>query len=519
MKVAAATKVFLLCTSCGLLVLLLVWESGQIRHSHITVFPFHLYHAQQEPYKSSPCHPQRLHLAQRTNVGDNDSVAMTLSFMIDYEKCKYVQIVVAYGSGWDERFVDATMPQQFNYSSHKSQGIFQSDWIYHVELEDLKAGSISYWYQVTVQQKLSVDQSQPKAGPGEEPAMSHTNQNKGVLGRTKRYVFRTPPLPGSPTRFAMVGDLGQTDNSARTMHHIWRGTFPSLTNSVPISHILIAGDLSYADSDPLRWNSWLDLMEPLFRTTPLHVAAGNHEIECSSNGDLFLAYENYFYNPNRIGPADIQPYKGRFLRIHCSAPSVFQAHYNFGNAFYSYDHGLAHVMVLSSYSDATVGSVQYQWLEQDLKAYDRLRTPWLLVSFHAPLYTTFWCHVNEKEAILMKEAMEPLFSLYGVNFVVSGHDHGYMRTHPMYNGQVDKTGKAPVYLTLGAGGNREGHCGGYQHNDAEEWIAVRTLVDYGYGNLFLPNATHASFTWVRDATEDGGIHDHVWFTNPHVAMP
>ena len=99
---------------------------------------------------------------------------------------------------------------------------------------------------------------------------------------------------------------------------------------------------------------------------------------------------------------------------------------------------------------------------------------------------------------------------------MSGHDHGYMRTHSLAaDGSIDESNQSPVYLTLGAAGNREQHAPGFRHGQQEDWVAVRTLVDYGYGNLFLRNATHASFTWVRDGVDTGGVHDIVWLENKH----
>ena len=112
--------------------------------------------------------------------------------------------------------------------------------------------------------------------------------------------------------------------------------------------------------------------------------------------------------------------------------------------------------------------------------------------------------------------MEPLFVQYGVNWIVNGHDHAYMRTHPLQYDRVDPTGKAPVYLILGAGGNREGHAPGYQNENPESWVAQRSLEDYGYGHLFVANATHAQWNWVRDGVSEAGTQDHVWFVNHHV---
>lgn len=385
--------------------------------------------------------------------------------------------------------------------------------------------------------------------------------------RMKHRYFVSPPAPGMPTRLALVGDLGQTYYSTLTMLHIWQqtaqpkqGFTTNATSSrrsleyqqqqqqhqhrakaggggndgpneedtdhnVPVTNVIIAGDMSYADSDPHRWTSWLDLMEPLMRSVPTHVAPGNHEIECDYQGNLFEFYENYFVNPNRVHDPHKRPYRPNSWNDWwrgCSTPSHFQYQYDYGNAFYSYRHGLATIVVLSSYSQSGVNSTQYRWLENELvNEYNRNDTPWLLVVFHAPLYTTFLGHQNEAPATVMRESMEDLFVEHGVNLVVSGHDHAYLRTHPMYRGKRQLDGMAPIYWTLGAGGNREGHSAGYIRSDPEPWVAQRSLADFGFGGLFLPNATHARLTWTRDGVGLGdpremAVDDDAWIVNPHV---
>lgn len=77
------------------------------------------------------------------------------------------------------------------------------------------------------------------------------------------------------------------------------------------------------------------------------------------------------------------------------------------------------------------------------------------------------------------------------------------------------TQDGPVYLTLGAGGNREGHSRGFRNaTTAEPWVAARTLQDFGYGHLYIANATHAHFQWIRDQLdEEDDFSDAVWFVN------
>ena len=460
-----------------------------------SAFASHLYHNEEDVFSS--CLPTGIHIAQASNVGAGERLSMTISLFLDYESCGDVIPTILYGQGFFSKgVVQGTEVVHFNYTSSKSDGYFQSPWIWHIQVDDLKAGSQRYWYKIVVQ------------------------RNRRQVASSDTFYFLTPPLRNQPTTLALVGDLGQTENSTKTMEHIWRATQPSRYNPYPVTQLLIAGDLSYADSDPYRWISWFAIMQPLLQILPLHVAAGNHEIECdNTTRQLFVPYENYFRVPNRMGDADILPidddYRKTLWHGECSSPSQFQSHYDFGNSFYSYEHGLAKIIVLSSYSNSTVGSVQYEWLAEELDNFDRAETPWLIVSFHAPFYTTFLGHVDEIEACRMKQAMEPLFLEYGVNFVISGHDHAYMRSHSMYKERVDPTGKSPIYFTLGAAGNREQHSKGYRNETQEDWVAMREISDYGYGHLFLPNATHARFNWVRDGVSDMGISDHVWLVNSH----
>jgi hypothetical protein len=461
------------------------------------IFPSELYDSQQEPFRSFPCYPKYIHLAQASNMmrqrnSDKNNkpwvINMTLSFALDYSSCACAVPTVTYGGPVDSHSNNGALPYhskrhvrtssydktaklpvhvnplQFNYTSDKTNGhTYQSDWIYHVPIPQLLGGLQTYWYRIVVTERddcpsymeqLYAHFPTMMSPPQQQQRRSVRGSNGYYLGETNIYTFMTPPLPGQATSLALVGDLGQTMNSARTIYQIYSKTAiaamtkrsndgvqhqPDVVANVfsdsdfdtipPISQLLIAGDLSYADSDPERWTTFLELIEPLVRTLPLHVVAGNHEIECdTTTNNLFVPYENWFHVPNRIQAAISEPitdeYKQTLWDHSCSAPSVFQGVYNYGNSFYSYQHGLVYIIILNSYSKCTEGSVQYEWFVSELEKYHlndyRSVSPWLLVSFHAPLYTTFLGHVNEKQAVDMKKALEPLFLQYGVNIIVSG---------------------------------------------------------------------------------------------------
>ena len=156
---------------------------------------------------------------------------------------------------------------------------------------------------------------------------------------------------------------------------------------------------------------------------------------------------------------------------------------------------------------------------------------------HCQIYTTFTGHVDEYQTVRMRQSFEPLFVRYKVNLVVGGHDHGYLRTKPMTYGRSDPTGRGPVYVIVGEGGNREHHSPGYKNaEEAEEWTERRDRSEYGFGTLEVRNSTWARWRWIRDpevddavdrvdvdGTELGGmggggrgVTDDVWLQNPHV---
>jgi hypothetical protein len=482
---------------------------------HESAFDDNLYHQLHHPYNNYKCMPKHIHLSQSSDVNPHHhKVNMTVSFMLDFADCENVVPHVVYSHhGQLTPEQKATNDKvHFNITSSLTGEFYDSDWIYHVVLPDLKAGGKEYSYRIVVEHSadelvttnVKYSRRQLRASPV-------------LVEETPTFKFRTTPKAGSPTSIALIGDLGQTSNSTKTMAHIHKATLSGLH---PVSMLLIVGDMSYADSDPHRWPSWFEVMEPLLRSTPIEVAAGNHEVECDNTTlQVFQPYEHYFSNANRLGPAQIKSvdpdYRDTLWNNSCSTPSAFLGHYDYGNSFYAFQHGLAQVIVLNSYTDSTPDSVQYQWLLGVLKTVDRSKTPWIIVGFHCPLYTTFMGHNGEVQTVQMKTHMEPLFVQYGVNVIVSGHDHAYSRSHPLAFDKVNPAG--PIYLTLGAGGNREQHSRGYLNPDEPEaWVAKRDRVEYGYGNLLIQNATHAHFNWVRDGTTEEGVQDHVWFVNAHV---
>ena len=93
---------------------------------------------------------------------------------------------------------------------------------------------------------------------------------------SERSFVTSPGAKASyPYVFGVMGDPGQTANSNATFYH--------LAANPAIGSVFITGDLSYADGDMPRWDSFGRLVDPLASSVPTMVASGNHEIVGTSS--------------------------------------------------------------------------------------------------------------------------------------------------------------------------------------------------------------------------------------------
>ena len=294
-----------------------------------------------------------------------------------------------------------------------------------------------------------------------------------------------------PFAFGALGDLGQTDDSALTV--------AAVAADETLRALLHAGDMSYADCDHVRWDSWGRLVDPLAKTLPWMVCPGNHEVETDLvNMETFRAYKARFAMPE-AGPERDTTSAAQLLDD-CT-PSIYTGNYNYGNAFYSFELGPATVVVLNTYTETDAASAQYAWLQKALASVDRARTPWLLAMMHGPWYNSNQHHHNDGNTIAMRVSMEELFHTHEVNAVFAGHVHAYERSLPVYaNATVaadDLETGAPVYLNVGDAGNREGH--NLEYFEQPAWSAYRNGTQFGHGRVELLNDTHATWQWHRNA--------------------
>jgi hypothetical protein len=156
---------------------------------------------------------------------------------------------------------------------------YTSPYIYHVTITGLTPGA-KYYYKV----------------------------GDTTSGTSPLHSFRAHPGVGPDIRttVAVIGDPGQTANSASTYAHVVASAS---------DYAMIVGDLSYADSDQPRWDSWQTLIQNMSAALPTLAQVGNHEKELTG----FTAYAARMAMPAPASGPDATWYSINVGSVHVRA--------------------------------------------------------------------------------------------------------------------------------------------------------------------------------------------------------
>jgi 3',5'-cyclic AMP phosphodiesterase CpdA len=195
---------------------------------------------------------------------------------------------------------------------------------------------------------------------------------------------RTEPSAAPPlVRLAVAGDVGTGGSS----EYATAAAMDRAERSRQFDALVLLGDNVYPSGDPARLDA--TVLRP-FRAvldgdTQLFAALGNHDVK-TGDGDGQVA---------ALGMPD---------------------------RWYARHLGSVLVVVL----DSTRGDdpAQRAWLEETLA---NATEPWKIIAMHHPPYSAGWHGSNET----VRDAFSPLFERYGVQLVLSGHDHDYQRSKPV----------------------------------------------------------------------------------------
>jgi len=189
------------------------------------------------------------------------------------------------------------------------------------------------------------------------------------------------PLKNGSIRFAVIGDNGTGDASERRiadeMQLYW--------TAVKYDFVTMDGDNIYGGHSPKDFSQKFEMPYKVLLDENVKFFA------CLGNHDDPGLEENY--KPFNMG----------------------------GNRYYTFRKGNVQFFVLdSNYMDPP----QLAWLEDKLKNSD---AKWKIAYFHHPMFTSAKFHGPDLD---LRNQLMPLFSKYGVNVVLSGHEHVYERVKP-----------------------------------------------------------------------------------------
>ncbi|NLG60141.1 MAG: hypothetical protein GX538_08255 [Gammaproteobacteria bacterium] len=197
-------------------------------------------------------------------------------------------------------------------------------------------------------------------------------------------------------------------------------TWGELVRSARAAHpqaafYVMAGDLVNWGERRDDWDLLFHNARGVYDTRPLVAAIGNHEVD-EGHADLYVAQ----FDLPRNGPDGIEPER-----------------------VYSMEYSDALFVVLDSNLEP---EPQVEWLDQTLGASE---ATWKFVVFHHPLYSP---RPGDRGQPELKAAWTPVFEKHGVDLVLTGDDHAYMRSHPLRGDQVmESPADGPIYILSVAG--------------------------------------------------------------------
>jgi predicted phosphohydrolase len=195
-------------------------------------------------------------------------------------------------------------------------------------------------------------------------------------------------------KFLTYGDMDINDAGQDTIKNVLRRK--------DYNFILHQGDMPYAWEED-KWDIWFNLMQPITSNTQYMVCPGNHEEAAN-----FTSYKHRFSNSSGINSGSNS------------------------NLFYSWEYSNVHFIALSTEHNYKVGSEQLNWLIKDLSKIDRVKTPFIIVYQHRPMYSS---NRNHGSSLEYRAQVEEILVDAKVDLLLFGHVHAYERTCPVFNGK------------------------------------------------------------------------------------
>jgi hypothetical protein len=310
-----------------------------------------------------------------------------------YTHAPMAQAVVETDSG--QRFIGATEVFDTKCAAGTDHGV---RYVHKVRLKNLTPGT-AYQY---------------RAGDGETWSQTGTFTTENEREEPFTFLVLTDPQGSAEDHYIMYGK-----------------TLRAGLERFPESRfIVMGGDAVEEGNREDWWDFYFDYAQPHVSGLPLMSVVGNHE----TRGGGVKNFNRHFLYPDN----------GRGLSAGLTCGEYTPENIlEMDNTVYSFDYANAHFAFLNTGSSrdgktnpAGFLEAQRDWLINDMKGTSKR---WKIVVLHRPVYG------SKDDEPGVREVFAECFETLGVDLVLQGHDHVYMRTDPA---------KTPVYMIAGASGRK-----------------------------------------------------------------
>lgn len=208
--------------------------------------------------------------------------------------------------------------------------------------------------------------------------------------------------------FIYLGDTQQEPDISLGYDHLEEILCSAYDESQSL--VLLGGDLTDKSGDENEWFQFVNSISKVSSQISIMPTMGNHDGSC---------YLNFFNLPTN-GPEGLK------------------------KRFYSFDYGDAHFVILDSNNNARPEA--REWLQNDLKNTSK---KWKFAVFHHPAYPTHSDYKTDMQAGSIQENWVPILEQHDVDMVFVGHQHMYMRTYPIRDGEFFEKPEDGVVYVMG----------------------------------------------------------------------
>lgn len=237
------------------------------------------------------------------------------------------------------------------------------------------------------------------------------------------FTFQTAPAPGGTgdVRVLAFGDSGWGSEGQALLAEQMAGFEWDLAVHV--------GDIAYQSGTERDFTlRHFQVYQALLASVPFFPSPGDHDLRTADGA----AYERAFVWP---------------------APES-------GARYYTFRWGDVRFIALETGDESPAGleirrgrGEQLGWLEETLASASADATlEWTIVYMHAPPYSHASGFGGHGSDLAIRRVLSPLFDRYGVDLVLTGHDHHYERSHPIRDAERVPARCGPVYVVTGGGG-------------------------------------------------------------------